>query len=89
MSHIHFILAFINSWWGPNFSWHKRIDPKTNVNGFLARHLPVHFYIQHRDLQTLRDNWAANPEFNKFIEMFPENDEYSKEELASKLLNKQ
>lgn len=59
MAHIHFILAFINSWWGPNFSWHKRIDRRTNVNGFLARHLPVHFYIQHRDLETLRDNWAV------------------------------
>ena len=54
LSHFYFIHAFIQSWWGPNFSWHKHIDPKTKQHGFLARHLPVQFYLQHRDLQSLK-----------------------------------
>ena len=84
ISHIHFIHGFVKSWWGPNFSWHKTIDPRTRQHGFLARHMPLQYFVQHRDINILKENWAANPNFKKFVDTFPQNDFYTKEVLASK-----
>ena len=41
ISHIHILIAFINSWWGTNFSRKKHVKPLTRQHGFLTRHMPV------------------------------------------------
>ena len=88
ISHIHLILAFVRSWWGPNFQWNKRNDPLTNQPGFLARHMAVRYYVQHRDLLDISSNWKTNEHFTKFIATFPQNDEYTIEDLVSKYLTR-
>ena len=88
ISHIHLILAFVRSWWGPNFDWNKRLDSVTGQPGFLARHMAVHYYVQHRDLLDIIANWKTNPKFTKFIASFPQNDEYTIEDLVSKYLQR-
>ena len=84
ISHIHFLDGFVKSWWGPNFWWQKGIDARTRQAGFRARDLPLRYFIQHRDLKNLMQNWASNPNFAKFVESFPQDSLYTKEVLASR-----
>lgn len=88
VAHIHIILAFVRAWWGGTLSWHKNADLKTRQPGFLARHMAVHCYIQVRYLKNLQKKRATNEHFGTFIQTFPQNETYTKEELLSKFLER-
>ena len=59
------------------------MDDLSKVAGFLGCHMAVHYYVQHRDLYCLATNWRGNPEFSDFINIFPENEHYSTDDLAN------
>ena len=84
VSHIHFLLGFVKSWLAPKFSWYKKIDPSTCQHWFLARHVPLQYFVQHVEINIFKENWATNPNFKKFLDTFLQNDFYTKEALAGK-----
>ena len=86
---MHFLRAYCQTWWLPHFLWNKHIDPRTKQPGFLARHMAVRYYVQSRDLDDLMQNWSTNPFFKNFIDSFPQNEEYTKEELAKQFFKRQ
>ena len=88
IAHLHFLHAYCQTWWLPHFLWNKHIDPRTKQPGFLARHMAVRYYVQSRDLDDLMQNWSTNPFFKNFIDSFPQNEEYAKEELAKKFFKR-
>ena len=53
-------------------------------NEFLAHHMPLQHFIQHRDLQETKENW----ETKIFIQIFPENSVYTNEYLMIKYLER-
>ena len=82
MAHLQFLKAYCISWWNPHFNWHKHVDDKTKVAGFLGCHMAVHYFVQNRDIEELSSNWKSNPLFAQFISAFPENEHYTIDDLA-------
>ena len=82
LAHLYFLKGYITSWWEPHFSWQKHVDEQTKVAGFLGCHMAVHFFIQHRDLEELSNNWKDNANFAAFVGVFPENNIYTIDQLA-------
>ena len=50
--------------------------------------MPVRYFVQHQDLQDLKENLATNPLFHEFIQTLPENDYYTNEHLVSKYIER-
>ena len=84
ISHLHFLRAYGNSWWFPHFQWQKHIDERSKSAGFLGRHMALHYYVQHRDLHFLIDNWKTHEQFKEYVRTFPNNSiEYNMDKLAN------
>ena len=86
IAHLYFLVAYIKSWWHPHFQWQKHIDPRSKTPGFLAVHMAVHFYVQDRDLNNMVNNWSDNVHFKQFIELFPQDAEYTADKLVHDFL---
>ena len=83
LAHLQFLKGYCISWWNTHFNWHKHVDAKTKVAGFLGCHMAVHYFVQHRDIEELSSNWKSNPIFAEFVSGFPVNDHYTIDQLAN------
>ena len=84
IAHLYFLRAYGNSWWLPHFQWQKHIDERSKSAGFLGRHMALHFYVQHRDLYFLINNWKTHDKFKEYVRTFPNNSiEYNMDKLAN------
>ena len=84
IAHLYFLRAYGNSWWLPYFQWQKHIDERSKSAGFLGRHMALHFYVQHRDLHFLINNWKTHEKFKEYVRTFPNNSiEYNMDKLAN------
>ena len=86
VTHLLFLKGYCSSWWNPHFNWHKHVDEQTKVAGFLACHMAVYYYVQHRELEYLSSNWKSHPKFALFVSQFPGNEFYTSDNLAAEFL---
>ena len=90
IAHLHFLKAYLLTWWDQHFTWHKHIDPETKTPGFLAPHIAVHYFLQHTDFEEMSSNWLTKTEFQDFVGTFPSDAKYRKEKFVDNLfLNEQ
>ena len=84
LAHLCFLNGYSTAWWMEHFEWQKYIDTRSRAAGFLARHMAVRYFIQSDDLQTLKNGWRANDNFNDYVRYFPQNNlTYTADQLAS------
>jgi hypothetical protein len=67
ISMAYFLSAYHLSFWLPNFSWLKMIDPITKVSGYASRHMSTRTFIVSEQLKKLKITWSVEPEFKEFI----------------------
>ena len=82
LSHVEFLHAYVSVWWDRHFQWLKHVDAETQTPGFLAVHMPLRYFLLTKELNDLAENWKEKKEFENFVREFPQESDYTKEELA-------
>ena len=67
MSQIHFLNAYSLVWWMKHFSWHKHVNQRTQLPGFLSIYTPLHYYVQSEELCEMSEHWKTIEEFQNFV----------------------
>ena len=73
IAYLHFVCAFVETFFDPHFNWHKHIDATSQRPGFLSVHSGIHFYVMDRDMQNLQENWKTIERFALFRSVYPNN----------------
>ena len=66
-AHLHFLKGYHDSFFDIHFHWVKHTDPITKKNGYLSRHIAVHFYVMVKKIKEITDNWKTMDEFLPFV----------------------
>ena len=88
MSHINFLNAYSKVWWMKHFSWHKHVDQRTKLPGFLSIYTPLHYFVQTKDLRDMMENWKTMDEFHNFVSTFPAGSSYTIDEFVRTFLKR-
>ena len=66
-----------------NFSWHKHVDERTKLPGFLSIYTPLQYFVQSEDLRNVTENWKNMEEFHNFVSTFPASSAYTVDDFVS------
>ena len=85
IGHLHSLCAYIIVWWRLHFLWYKHMDEETKMPGFLAIHVPVHYFVQHTELEDIIQNWREKEEWAEYVSFFPTDNKinYMTDKLAN------
>ena len=87
MAYLYFVCAFVDEFFDPHFNWHKHMDAKSKRAGFLSVHSGIHFYVMHRNLELLKNDWKTRDAFRLFLSKYPNNVSPTPESFVNDFLN--
>ena len=87
MAYLYFVCAFVDEFFDPHFNWHKHMDAKSKRAGFLSVHSGIYFYVMHRNLELLKNDWKTRDAFRLFLSKYPNNMSLTPESFVNDFLN--
>ena len=62
-AHLSFVDTFHTIFFQDHLKWFSKVDNVTTKEGFLSRHIAVHFFCINHDLNEMMKNWKTMSQF--------------------------